>query len=71
MAKGVISLDDKDIQELKIIVMDKDRDEALKFLKDKIQSQIISREKKNFENSWLQRRGLAKVIGKFYGQSLS
>ena len=45
MAKAVISLDDEDIEELKIIVMDKDRDEALKFLKDKIQSQIISREK--------------------------
>lgn len=60
MAKGVISLDDEDIEELKIIVMDKDRDEALKFLKDKIQSQIIRREKKNFRNSWLERRGVCK-----------
>ena len=53
MAKVAISLDDKDIEELKMIVMDKDKDEALKFLKNKIQSQILSREK-----------GKLNVIGK-------
>ncbi len=53
MAKVAISLDDKDIEELKMIVMDKDKDEALKFLKDKIQPQILSREK-----------GKLNVIGK-------
>jgi hypothetical protein len=45
MAKVAISLDDKDIEELKVIIMDKNRDEALKFLKDKVQSQILSKEK--------------------------
>ncbi len=45
MAKVAVSLGDKDIQELKVIIMDKDRDEALNFLKDKVQSQILSKEK--------------------------
>jgi len=45
MAKIAVSLDDKDIEELKMIIMDKDKDEALKFLKDKIHSQILGREK--------------------------
>jgi len=45
MAKVAISLDDKNIEELKVIIMDKDRDGALKFLKDKVQSQILSKEK--------------------------
>lgn len=45
MVKVTISLDDKDIEELKMIVMDKDKEETLKFLKDKIQSQILSRGK--------------------------
>ena len=55
MAKIAISLDDKDIEELKVIIMDRDKDEALKFLKDKIQSQILSKEK-----------GKLDVIGKTY-----
>ncbi len=38
-------MDDKDIEKLKMIFMDKDKEETLKFLKDKIQSQILSREK--------------------------
>ena len=45
MAKVAISLDDKNIEELKVIIMDKDKDEALKFFTDKIQSQILSKEK--------------------------
>ena len=45
MAKVAISLDDKEVEELKVIIMDKDKDEALKFLKEKIQSQIFSKEK--------------------------
>jgi len=45
MAKVAIGLDDKDIQELNEIIMDKDSDEALKFLKDKIQSQLLRKEK--------------------------
>jgi len=45
MAKVAISLDDKDIEELKVIIMDKNTDEALKFLKDKVQPQILSKEK--------------------------
>ena len=45
MAKVVIGLSDKDVQELNGIIMDKDRDEALKFLKDKIYSQVLRQEK--------------------------
>jgi len=45
MTKVAISLDEKDLEELTIIVMDKDKDEALKFLRNKIQPQVISKEK--------------------------
>lgn len=45
MAKVVISLDEKDLEKLKIIIIDKDKDKALKFLRDKIQPQVISKEK--------------------------
>ncbi len=45
MAKVAVSLDDKDIQERNEIIMDEDKQEALKFLKDKVQSQILSKEK--------------------------
>ncbi len=45
MPKVAIGLDDKDIQELNEIIIDKDKDEALKFLKDKIQSQVLRQEK--------------------------
>jgi hypothetical protein len=53
MAKVAIGLDDKDIQDLNEIIMDKDKDEALKFLKDKIQSQVLRQE-----------QGKLDVIGK-------
>jgi len=45
MAKVAVSLDDKEVEELKVIIMDKDKDEALKFLKDKIHSRILGKEK--------------------------
>ena len=49
MAKVAIGLDDKDIQELNEIIMDKDRDEALKFLKDKIYSQVLRQNKSKLD----------------------
>jgi len=45
MAKVAISLDNKDIEELKVIIMDKDKEEALKFLKEKVYNQITHKEK--------------------------
>jgi hypothetical protein len=55
MPKVAIGLDDKDIQELNEIIMDKDKEGALKFLKDKIQFQILGKEK-----------GKLDVIGKMH-----
>ena len=49
MAKVAIGLNDKDIQELNEIIMDKDRDEALKFLKDKIYSQVLRQNKSKLD----------------------
>lgn len=49
MAKVAIGLDDKDIQELNEIIMDKDRDEALKFLEDKIYSQVLRQNKNKLD----------------------
>jgi len=49
MAKVAIGLNDKDIQELDEIIMDKDRDGALKFLKDKIYSQVLRQNKSKLD----------------------
>jgi hypothetical protein len=45
MGKVVVSLQDKDIQELNEIIMDSDGENALKFLKEKILSQVQRHEK--------------------------
>lgn len=49
MVKIAISLDEKDIQEVNEIIIDKDKDGALKFLKDKIYSQVLKGEKKKLD----------------------
>ncbi|MBA7694290.1 hypothetical protein ES703_102897 [subsurface metagenome] len=49
MAKVVVSLDEEDVSELKVIVMDEDGDEGLKFLKHKILSQILRKEKSKMD----------------------
>ena len=46
MARTVITLEDRDVMELNMIVLDRDREAALIFLKQKIQSQISGKEKK-------------------------
>ena len=45
MPKYVISLSEQDAVELKVIVMDKDFKVAFKFLKDKVLSQVLKKEK--------------------------
>jgi len=45
MAKVAVGLSDEEVEELKVIIMDKDKDEALKFLKGKIYSQVLRKEK--------------------------
>jgi len=45
MANVAVSFTDEDVEELNEIVMDKDKDGALKFLKEKVLSQIMRKEK--------------------------
>lgn len=44
-----LSLGEAEVGELKMIVMDEDAREALKFLKEKILAQIIKREKRKMD----------------------
>ena len=47
MAKVAISLEENDTEELRIIVMDEDKEGALLFLKNKILSQVLRKDKRN------------------------
>jgi hypothetical protein len=49
MAKMAISLEEADIDEIKVIVIDEDGEGALKFIKKKILSQIIRQEKRRLD----------------------
>jgi len=49
MAKVAISIEENDTEELKIIVMDKDKERALLFLKNKILSQVLRKEKSHLD----------------------
>ena len=45
MARVAVGLSDEELEELKVIIMDKDKDEALKFLKEKIYSGTSQRKR--------------------------
>jgi len=49
MDKVVISLQQKDIQELNEIIMDRDGENALQFIKDKILSQVERQQKSKLD----------------------
>jgi len=49
MDKVVISLQQEDIQELNEIIMDRDGKNALKFIKDKILSQVEHQQKSKLD----------------------
>jgi len=44
-----VSLNEADTEELKIIVMDRDKESALRFLKEKVLPQIIRQEKRRLD----------------------
>ena len=49
MGKVVVSLQDKDFQELNEIIMDRDGENALKFINDKILSQVQRQQKRKLD----------------------
>jgi len=49
MAKIAVSFDDKDIEEINEIIMDMDKEAALKFLKEKVFKQIMHKQKSKLD----------------------
>jgi len=49
MGNIAVSFTDEDVEELNEIVMDKDKEEALKFLKEKVLAQIMRKEKSKLD----------------------
>ena len=49
MAKTAVSLEEEDIEEIKVIVMDEDGSAALQFIKDRILPQVLRQEKRKLD----------------------
>jgi len=49
MTKVAVGFDEDDLKELTEIIMDKDTDSAFKFLKDRVYSQVMKKEKSKLD----------------------